>query len=297
MARTALVILNQPSLDAPAHTVGAPALQPVDPASAQLSVLDLAATRGDGVFETIGVVNGHARAVRAHLERFARSAAALDLPAPHAEAWLAATSAAIGSIDPTEEATAKLVLTRGVEGDGRPTGWVFAAPAPDHTVARTTGVRVVTLDRGYAYNANQTAPWLLIGAKTLSYAVNAAALREARRRDADDVIFVSSEGFLTEGPTSSLIVRVGDRLTTPQTGPSLDGTTQGDIFQWALQQGMRTGFDLIGVDDLLQADAAWLVSSGRHAAPIRQVNGTDLPVDSALTAGINSYLRERGDDA
>ena len=47
----------------------------------QVRVTDVAATRGDGVFETISIGSGHPQALGAHLERFARSARMLDLPA------------------------------------------------------------------------------------------------------------------------------------------------------------------------------------------------------------------------
>ena len=40
----------------------------------------------------------------------------------------------------------------------------------------------------------------------------------------------------------------------------------------------------------LCADAAWLVSSGRLAAPITAVDDVALPVDAALTADLHAYL-------
>ena len=49
-------------------------------------------------------------------------------------------------------------------------------------------------------------PWLLAGAKTLSYAVNMAALRHAERHGAGDVIFVSSDGYVLEGPRSTVVI-------------------------------------------------------------------------------------------
>ena len=61
------------------------------------------------------------------------------------------------------------------------------------------------------------APWLLAGAKTLSYAINKAVLREAARRGADDVLFVSSDGYVLEGPSSTLIAKFGNRIWTPST--------------------------------------------------------------------------------
>ena len=296
MSKTALAILNRPSADTPPHTPGAPAFELVDPAQPHLSVLDLAATRGDGIFEALGATSGHPHSLDAHLRRFASSAAKLDLPAPDEGAWRDAIAAVIGELGETPDILIKAVMTRGIEGDpeARPTGWVYGWPGADHTAARTTGIAVVTLDRGYRHDVELTSPWLLAGAKTLSYAVNRAVLREAARRGADDVIFVSSDGFVLEGPTSSVLFQRGNSLLTPGTGLGiLDGTTQGDLFGWAKTQGMQTGFELLTTAQLAKADALWLVSSGRQAAPIRAIDGVAREIDPELTAAMNAYLLGR----
>ena len=291
MAHHVLAILNQPSAEAAPHVDGAPAFAFADPGQPHLSVLDLGATRGDGIFESISVGNGRPQALEHHLRRFAGSAQKLELPAPDLDAWRAAILAAIDELQPGAESWVKTVLTRGVEGDDRPTGWVYAAHTSDFSRVRTEGVRVVTLDRGYRHDVESTSPWLLAGAKTLSYAVNRAVLREAHRRDADDVIFVSSDGYVLEGPTSSVVFRVGDRVLTPGTGLGiLDGTTQANVFRYAESLGLSTGFDLVTPDQLRGADAAWLVSSVRLAAPVRALDGHPFTVDSDFTSGLNDYL-------
>lgn len=292
----ALALINQPSMDAPPHRAGEPAFDLVDVSAPQLSVLDLGATRGDGVFEAISVASGHAQALEPHLSRFAKSAATLDLPAPDVEVWRAAILAVAQAIEGMPAGSIKVVYTRGIEGDGRPTGWVYGSLAPDFDRVRAQGVRVVTLDRGYRHDVASTSPWLLVGAKTLSYAVNRAVLREAARRDADDVIFISSDGFVLEGPTSSVLIRRGDTLVTPGSGLAiLEGTTQGSIFAFAEANGLATGFELATVDQLRQADALWLVSSVRHAVPVTALDGVAMPVDTALTAAMNEYLASRVD--
>lgn len=287
-----LTILNQPSRDAATHDPGAAPWHFADPHSAQVSALDLGATRGDGIFETISVGDGFPQAFEHHLRRFAKSAATLELPAPDLDAWRGAVLATIAELDLAPEAFVKTVLTRGIEGDGRPTGWAYGAVSGDFSDERTRGIRVVMLDRGYRHDVEQTSPWLLAGAKTLSYAINRAAVREAARRGADDVIFVSSDGIVLEGPTSTVIFRRGDTLVSPGTGLGiLDGTTQANVFRFAETQGLKTTFELATPDMVRAADAAWLVSSVRLAAPIRELDGQQLSLDAALTAGMNEYLR------
>ncbi|MBF4604645.1 aminodeoxychorismate lyase [Curtobacterium sp. VKM Ac-2884] len=294
MTETVLAILNQPSRDAAAHDPAADAFTWAKPLEEHLQVQDLGITRGDGVFETITVVDGRPQALEAHLDRFGRSAAMLDLPAPDPDAWRQAIEAVCARLDPVREAFAKTVLTRGVEGTDRPTGWVYAAPSVDSTAARTEGISVVVLDRGYRHDVERTSPWLLQGAKTLSYAVNMAALREAARRGADDALFVSSDGYVLEGTRANLILKVGDRLVTTRTDIGiLAGTTQADVFRFAEQQGIETAYELVTLADLQAADALWLVSSVRQAAPIRAVNGDARAIDADLTDRINEFLLAR----
>ncbi|WP_416394529.1 MULTISPECIES: aminodeoxychorismate lyase [unclassified Curtobacterium] len=294
MTETVLAVLNQPSRDAAPHDPAADTFTWAKPLEEHIQVQDLGIIRGDGVFETITVIDGHPQALEPHLARFTRSAAMLDLPAPDVGAWRQAIEAVCARLDPVREAAVKTVLTRGVEGSGRPTGWVYAAPSPDSTAARTEGISVVTLDRGYRHDVERTSPWLLQGAKTLSYAVNMAALREAGRRGADDAVFVSTDGYVLEGTRANLILSVGGRLVTPRTDIGiLAGTTQADVFRFAEDAGIETAYELVTLDDFHAADAAWLVSSVRQAAPIRSVNGVAREIDAALTTRINDFLLAR----
>ena len=269
----------------------------VDPAEPALTVTELATTRGDGIFEGIGLAAGRPLKVARHLARFAESAKMLELPAQDPAIWSAAIHEVAAALEPSDEGWIKLVLSRGDEvrkpgGAGIPTGWAYATTAPPLTRERAEGLRVVLLDRGYRHDVAQTSPWLLQGAKTISYAVNRSVVREAARRDADEVVFVSSDGYLLEGPTSSIVLRSGNTLRTPRTDLGiLAGTTQAEIFAWADEKGYSTSYDLLTPDDLAAADAAWLVSAVRLAAPIRQVDGIPKAVDAPLTAALNAHLR------
>lgn len=268
----------------------------VDANAPHLRVTDLAATRGDGIFETASLVAGRVQALEAHLVRFQQSARMLDLPDPDVDVWQSAVLAVAEALTAggVEEGSIKFVLTRGVEGSGIPTSWAFGTASPDFTAERTQGVRIVLLDRGYRHDVAETSPWLLAGAKTLSYAVNRAAVREAARRGADDVLFVSSDGYLLEGPTSTLVLRLDGRLVTPRVDIGiLAGTTQADLFAWAESEGLATSYELLTPGDLERADAAWLVSSVRHVAPVRAVDGAPRAIDAELTARMNAALDAR----
>ncbi|KHK96237.1 branched-chain amino acid aminotransferase [Microbacterium mangrovi] len=262
----------------------------IDPSAPALSVGELSTQRGDGIFESIGVVDGHAQEIGPHLQRLAHSALLCDLPEPHLEQWRQAAAIAAAECGPGEWVI-KLILSRGVEHGPAPTAWVTASPAADFTDARTRGVRVVTLDRGVDSDAPARAPWLLLGAKTLSYAVNMAAIREAVRRGADDAVFVSTDGILLEAPTASVVLRLGDRFVSPEPGAGiLQGTTQVSLFDHLRAQGHSASYERLPVAALAAADAAWLLSSVRLAAPITAVDGLAKPIDAELTASLNRYL-------
>ena len=289
MAQRFALIIDPAEVDAD-RTDFADTFTKVDAAAPALSVGELSTQRGDGVFESIGVVDRHAQEVVPHLERLAHSARLCDLPVPNQAQWHQAVDAAAAGCGDGEYVI-KLILSRGVEHGPTPTAWVTVAPASDFSGVRENGVRVVTLDRGYDLDIAQRAPWLLLGAKTLSYAVNMAALREAQRRGADDAVFLSRDGYVLEAPTASLILRSGDRFLTPApNGGILHGTTQLSVYEFLTARGFAADYDRIPASDLTSVDAAWLVSSVRLAAPITAVDDVEIPVDHAFTAELNEYL-------
>lgn len=282
-------------VEASAGVSTAERLKVVDATTPQVSVFDLSATRGDGIFEVIGVIGGHPQALAAHLRRLAVSAAMLDLPELDLDAIREAVFRVAATAEQHAEFSVKIVVSRGVEGTGVATCWVVAFKSPDDFAAeRAEGVKVVLLDRGYPHDIAARAPWLLAGAKTLSYAVNKAVLREAARRGADDVIFTSSDGYVLEGPSANLIAKFGTRILTPTPAQGiLRGTTQGAAFEYFADAGYATAEVLLKVEQLAGADALWLTSSGRMLVPVRELDGRPVPVDHALTAAANTALLAR----
>ncbi|WP_427005844.1 aminodeoxychorismate lyase [Pseudarthrobacter sp. H2] len=290
-----------------------------DASKPQLMATDQGATRGDGVFESLLAVGGQPRKLQAHLDRLAGSARVMDLVIPAEDAWRRAIGTAIGEYRSQhgpagagDELVVKLLATRGVEGASTATCWVQASePGPSGRRQRETGIDVILLDRGYDSDVGERAPWLLLGAKTLSYAVNMAALRYARKHGADDVIFTSADGMVLEGPTSTVLlahletsddgaggVRTVRRLITPQQDSGiLPGTSQGALFTAAKAAGWELGYGPLEPKDLLDADAVWLISSIRLLAPVNHIDGQEIGTPELrrqLTAELNELYATIG---
>jgi 4-amino-4-deoxychorismate lyase len=241
---------------------------------------DLAAVRGDGIFETILVRGGAPCTVELHLERLQASARALDLPAPDPDEWRLVIGLAVDEWTRTseDEGVLRLVLSRGRESGGEPTGYATVGPLHERVAkARTEGVAAITLERGYSVDFAAKAPWQLLGAKTLSYATNMAALRHAARQGADDVIFTSSEGRVLEGPRSTVVIARGKTLITPPADHGiLPGTTVDALFRVAADKGYTCERSDVFPADLIAADGVWLISSITLAARVVSLNGVVL---------------------
>lgn len=251
----------------------------LDPATPVVRADDSGITRGDGCFEGIRVLtdaDGVSRIAKLdrHLARMSRSAAALDI-AFGADEWNSFVTESIAQWHRPGEMSLKLVLTRG-SADGEPTGFLtLSDPPPSYPQLRRDGLRVATLPRGLASVAFADAPWLLGGVKTLSYAVNMAAQREAERRGCDDVVFVSTDGVVLEAPTSSVVWSTGRSLRTTPTGATgiLAGTTQQLLFERAADAGWDVGEDAITVEQLHAAEVVWLVASVRGPVDVVAIDG------------------------
>jgi 4-amino-4-deoxychorismate lyase len=117
-----------------------------------------------------------------------------------------------------------------------------------------------------------------------------AALRHAERLGAQDVVFITSDGTVLEGPTSTVVVASGGALCTPPEELGiLPGTTAAALFRGAAAAGWPTRVQRLTVPDLLAADGVWLCSSIRLVAPVHTLDGRSLP-GSALTPRLLDLL-------
>ncbi|WP_448626710.1 aminotransferase class IV [Geodermatophilus sp. URMC 64] len=256
-----------------------------------VTAFDQGLARGDGVFESVDVVAGATPWLDAHLTRLARSAALLGLTDPGEAAWRALVAAVLEKWPADVEGACRLYLTRGLGAGCAPTVLAVLSPVTAEVLRqRAEGIAVLTLGLGVPADFRRQAPWLLGGAKTLSYAVNMAALRHAHEKGADDVVFTSLEGRLLEGPTSTVVWAADGGLRTPplETG-ILAGTTMARLFARAAEAGWPTASVHGTVEDLHAADAVWLVSGVRGVATVHTLDGVRRG-DAGLTARVRELL-------
>ncbi len=269
-----------------------------DPDRAVLCADDLGLTRGDGCFDATRLVTdteGNSRVdhLNAHMARFQRSAAGLEVPCD-LDAWHELIAEAVAAWTQPGHAVLRVILTRGRESaPAQPvTGVLTITPLDEAALNGLEGISVITLSRGHAADAFTDVPWLLGGIKSLSYATNVSAGREAKRRGADDALFVSTDGYALEAPRSALVWRIGDHLASTRLDGSgvLASITQVAAFNGATAEGVPTSYDLITVPELVRTDGAWLLSSGRLVAPILQLDGTTLAHDGAWTDRLLNWV-------
>lgn len=246
---------------------------------------DLAAVRGDGVFESLLVRDGGACLVAAHLDRLAHSAKLMELPEPDLTSWRRAIDMAARrwTASTADDGAMRLLYGRGRESGSAPTAYVTVNPLAERIAgARRNGIAAITLPHVLPATGVDAMPWLLAGAKTLSYAVNMAALRHAARLSAGDAIFVSTDGYILEGPRSTVVIAADlggttGLLTPPPWYPILRGTTQQALFQVARAKGYDCDYRALRLADLAVSQGIWMVSSITLAARVHTLDGRPLP--------------------
>ncbi|GIE27988.1 4-amino-4-deoxychorismate lyase [Actinoplanes italicus] len=216
---------------------------------------------GDGVFETVHLRPSGPWLLDEHLARLSRSAAILDLPAPPLPPLT----------DLPESGAMRIIYTRNVLD-------VSVGPIPAQVLReRRDGVRVLSADQGIS--VRRRPPWSITAAKSLSYGENFSARRWAVRQGADDLVWLSTEGYVLEAPTASVVWLTGNELCTvpPAEAGILSGITAAHLLSLAPSVGLAPVERMITLDELASADAIWLASSLRGLAEVIELDGAPRP--------------------
>ena len=249
----------------------------VDPDEPVLAADDEALLRGRAAFETTRVYGGRPFKLDEHLARLAGSAERIGLPPVDVDqcAHLAFTA-----LEAAREPAAVLRLywTAGREGSGQPTALALVSTIPTHLEElRARGIKLVSLPLGLQADLRAFAPWLLGGVKSTSYAVNMAAEAEARRRGADDAVFLASGDVVLEGPVTNVWWRLDTSLYTPALELGiLAGVTRATLIAAAAELGYEVREGAFPLSHLASSEEAFTSSSVREVMPVVELDGERL---------------------
>jgi len=241
--------------------------------AATIPATDEGLLRGDGVFEVIRIYDGHPFAFEEHMQRLERSALnlrlPLDLEAIRAEANRLLAHAGAG---PDHELL-RVVITRG----GRRVLLTEPFPVlPEH-------IRLAAI----TYSPTR----ILDGVKSLSYGANMLATRLARERGCDEALLVTPHGRVLEAPTSSIFWVQGETLLTPP----LDEHILASITRRIVIEQTGAVERACTLDELLEADEAFLASTVREVLPVSAIDGRSFPapgpVSTATASVVGSWIR------
>lgn len=227
--------------------------------------------RGDAVFEAMLVRDGRTHALELHLARMHRSAVALELTLD--EAVLRRAIADLLAAWGPHDGAVKVITTRGgvVRGIIGPAVW----PA-------SIALGIVEV------------PWrtAISGVKTLSYAANQWAVRQARALGADDALIVE-DGVVHELPTGALVLVHDGVCSTPDPRrlPILASVSVA-----ILQQLVEVTPAFPELERLLAADELLVLSATRPCLPVHALHLPDgrrleLPAPGPVTAHLRAELR------
>lgn len=136
---------------------------------------------------------------------------------------------------------------------------------------------------------------------TGGYLNSALARREAADHGYTEAIFLTEEGFVSEGSAEHVfIVRDGTLISPPSTADNLDGITRQSLITLAREDlGLPFVERHIGRTELYIADELFLCGTGAEVTPVRSVDrrvlgeGTVGPVTARLQKRFDDVVRGR----
>jgi branched-chain amino acid aminotransferase len=262
---------------------------------AHISVYDRGFQLGDGVFEALRARRGVAIEMAGHLARLHSSTEAMGFGLPFPDEAIGAgisellAAEGLDGVEPLDggpvveggpqpgDAVIRITVSRGFDptrsvqpkAGGRATVAIQAWPyTPPPARALSEGERFITS----RIRRDATSP--MAGIKTISRAELVYARLEAERAGADDAVFLTTDGRISEATTSNVLLISGTTCATPQLGTALlAGTTRA----WLVDHGEATGLRMVQrdlrLDDVFAADEMAICASINGVLPVVRLDG------------------------
>jgi D-alanine transaminase len=259
-------------------------------AEAKVSAQDRGFLFADGIYEFTAILDGKLVDSAAHLARFERSAAGLELRLPIPTAEIEAIQRELVARNRVREGGVYFQLTGGpaerdfLAASTRPTLFMFtqAQDVIDRPTVRT-GIAVKTV---------ADPRWARRDIKSIMLLGQVLAKREAAAAGAQEAWLVDGDGHVTEGASSSALIATagGVLVTRPNSRDILPGCTRKAVLAIAEHDGVPVEERLFTVSEALAAREAILTSASNFVLPVVTIDG--IPIGDGKPGAITMRLRE-----
>lgn len=251
-------------------------------AEARISTRDLGLQRGYGCFDFFRVSAGRPYFLPDHLDRFFRSAAALQLPVPFTREALTRILEEVCRANRLQSGGLRLTLTGGHSEDcysiGTPTLLITAHTFSLPTAAQwSSGLHLLT----HPFQRQ------LPGVKTTDYLMAILLQPRLRAEGADDLLYVS-EGEVRECPRANFFaVTDSGTLVTPDRN-ILEGITRKHLLQLC-PHVIASELRAFRTEELGAAREAFITSSTKGVLPVTRIDGR--PVGTGKPGPVTAELK------
>lgn len=275
---------------------------PVDPAEAQISVLDRGFLYGDSVYETMRTAGGRPVELSRHLARLHRSGDGIGLVIPWSDDELATAIAGTHAATGNAESYVRVIVTRGV-------GPLMLDPRASTQPTMVIIVQPLVLPSADDYRHGLHA--VIVGTtktqhgivdpaiKSGNYLGSILALRQAIAEGGDDAILCNATGEIAEGATSNVFFVENGAVATPDLQAGLlAGITREVVCELAAELGMPVTAKRVQPDELRAADEVFMTSSVRGIMAVTRLDGRVVgkgeagPITTKLMARYDRYIAD-----
>ena len=263
-------------------------------ADAVVPVNDRGLMYGDGLFETLRVVNGRPFRMAQHLERMTRGADFLKIKPPFTPRELEQFARQLIEQNQMPDAILRVTLTRGPgtrgytpNGDNKPTVvmTLHAAPSLEKAVEWslvTSSFRIPASDA-------------LSSFKTTSKVLHVMARAEAAEKGADEALLINTNGEVAEAASGNLFWVYDDKICTTPTGRGvLPGITRAIVLEICQGLGLPTNKRVIKPEALRNSQGIFVTQSAFGIVPIVSFDGesvTPSPLVDQISSAYNDMLK------
>jgi D-alanine transaminase len=224
---------------------------------------------GDGIYEVFRIYNGKLFEKEAHLARLTRSAQSARITLPCSIDELEQRLERLLELNAIHVGTLYMQITRGVSRralpfpDAPPVLLAYCKELPRPVELMKSGITAMTLP---------DIRWLRCDIKSLNLLPNVLAKQEAVEHGFAEAI-LHRDGVVTECSASNImIVQEGKLFTHPANHLILHGVTRQLVLKLAEQAGIEIELRAFTLEELFNADEAFLCGTTTEITPIISIN-------------------------